>query len=456
MLWRIARRELREHLTSLRFGATFALALLLMGTSALVFSMEYQTAVREYPRQISELVDEDGKTNLRSIPCKGGNSVLRAPSPLAFCAGTGERELPNQAGFAIHRLQWVGRRGDVEGILGGTARVDWAFVIAVLLSFAAGLLTYRSIAGDLQDGTLSLVLSNPVSRGAVLSGKYLASLLALSASVAVAAVFGLLVLQLTAPIYFSADDWLKILFMGGAALLYLSCFVLIGLLCSVFSRNTTIAAVAFLFNWAFLVFVVPNLAGVIAGRLDPVRTPFQVREAARGIPDRFPFKPGMSADEVAATQLQHELAEERLLLEHVQELQRQVRLGQHLARISPASAFTYGVEEATGGGMLRFSRFVENAVRCRRAVFQAILEADKEDPESEHRYKPWSCGGPHFSHRKVDLGPAKEFRDPPPSSVEGLEAAFVDLGLLVLYNGVLFLVTFWRFVRQDVTPGSAL
>lgn len=456
MLWRIARRELREHLTSLRFGATFALALLLMGTSALVFSMEYRTAVREYPRQIRGLVNKEGKTHLQLLPCSGGNSVLRVPSPLAFCAGTGERELPDQVGFAVHGLKRVARKGDVEGILGGGARVDWAYVIAVLLSFAAGLLTYRSIAGDLQDGTLSLMLSNPVSRGAVLAGKYLASLLALTASVAVAVVFGLLVLQLTAPIHFSADDWLKILFMGGATLLYLSCFVLIGLLCSVFSRNTTIAAIAFLFNWAFLVFVVPNLAGVVAGRLDDVMTPFQVREAARGVSDRLPFKPGMSADEVAATAVQQELARERLLLEHIQGLEHQVRLGQSLARLSPAATFTYAVEEATGGGLLRFSRFVDNAVRCRREVFQAILEADKEDPESEHRYKPGSCGGPNFSHRTVDLGPAKEFRDPPPSSVEGLQAAFIDLMLLVLYNGVLFLVTYLRFVRQDVTPGSAL
>ena len=69
---------------------------------------------------------------------------------------------------------------------------------------------------------------------------------------------------------------------------------------------------------------------------------------------------------------------------------------------------------------------------------------------------PWSCGSGNFSQRVVDLGPAKEFRDPPPTGVEGLQAALMDLALLVLYNGLLFLVTFYRFARQDVAPTSGM
>ena len=37
-----------------------------------------------------------------------------------------------------------------------------------------------------------------------------------------------------------------------------------------------------------------------------------------------------------------------------------------------------------------------------------------------------------------------------------LRVGLLDLALLVLYNGVLFLTAFWRFTRQDVTPGSML
>jgi hypothetical protein len=456
MLAQILRRELREHLTSFRFAGVFTLVLLLMTTSVLVFSAEYGDLLRDYPRRISSLVDEQGQTNLASVPCQGGHSVIRMPSPLAFCAGAGDRELPDQAGMAIHGLRWLARRGQLEGLLGGATHLDWTSIVAVLLSFAAGLLTYRSIAGELQDGTLALVLSNPVSRATVLLGKYLAALLTLGAALALAAVSSLILLRLTATVDLATDQWLELGFAGMTSLLYLSCFVLIGLLCSILSRNSTIAAMTFLFAWAFLVFVVPNLGGMLAGQLGTVRTPRQIRSLSEGIPDRLPLTPGMSPQEKASVRVDRELAGERLLVEHAQELMQQVRLGQDLTRISPTSTFSFAVEEVTGGGLPRLQRFIDNAVRFRQGVFQAILEADREDPQSEHRYVPWNCGSDNFSRRTVDLGPAKEFRDPSPSSAEGLQAASVDLALLILYNGVLFLAAFRAFVRQDITPGSAL
>ena len=97
-------------------------------------------------------------------------------------------------------------------------------------------------------------------------------------------------------------------------------------------------------------------------------------------------------------------------------------------------------------------RFIDNVVRYREGLLGAMIEADKEDTASQHRYVPWRCGGSNFSHRTVDLGQAKEFRDVPPSSTEGLKAAFWDLFLLILYNMVAFAIAFWRFARQDVAP----
>jgi hypothetical protein len=40
--------------------------------------------------------------------------------------------------------------------------------------------------------------------------------------------------------------------------------------------------------------------------------------------------------------------------------------------------------------------------------------------------------------------------------MEGVQAAFMDLSLLILYNGLLFLIIFWRFARQDVAPAPGV
>lgn len=448
-------RELIEHLSSFRFGAVFLLAQATMVAGVVVFGGEYETRMREYPERVRSLVNEEGLTSLRNVPCNGGITVERRPSRLAFCAGIGERELPNQVAFAVHGLKRVQRRGDVTDVLGSGLPVDWAYIVTVLMSFAAGVLTYRSVAGEREDGTLALVLANPVSRASLLFGKYLASLLALTVPVVFGGILGILVLRLQGSVILTGEDWVKLAMVLALALLYLSCFVLIGMACSVLSRSATIAAVAFLFLWALLVFVAPNVAGMVASELGDVPTPSQMRGRAEAIVEEIPLAIGADSEEISRVSLERELAQERLLLEYVRSLEGQVQLGQHLSRMSPASAFSFAAEEIAGTGLGRFHRFVDNALRFRRQVFEAILAADAEDEESEHRYQPWSCGGNHFSHRDVDLGPARVFADPPGTSGQVLQAASLDVILLACYNVVLFLVTFAVFMRQDVTVGSA-
>jgi hypothetical protein len=222
----------------------------------------------------------------------------------------------------------------------------------------------------------------------------------------------------------------------------------------VLARGPLFSAVAFLFVWVALVFVIPSLGGILAGETAKVLTPHQIREAAATIPDRYNLAPGMEPDRVASVKLDREHAEERLLIEYVQSMVQQVRNGQNIARISPSAAFSYAAEEIIGGGTPRLLQFIGNTVRYREGFFQAVLQADRQDTGSAHRYVPWWCGQRHFSLRTVDPGPAKNFLDVPPSVSDNVAGAVWDLFLLVLYNLLAFAVAFSRFVRADVVPAA--
>ncbi len=456
MVWTIVKQELRDHVMSLRFSAIFVLAVLLMVTSVMVFSVSYTRAVGEYPKRVAGFVNEEGKVNLMMVSCQSGTVVRSLPSSLAFCSATSERELPNQAVMAAHGLSAIGRSAEPGEILSASGTMDWTFVITVLLSFGAGLLTYKSISGERRDGTLTLVLSNPLSRGTLLLGKYLAALIALAVVFFVAMLISLIALQSLGTVRFGPDDWMKIGLFGFVGIVYLSLFVLTGLLCSVFTRGPVLSAVAFLFVWTGLVFVIPNLGGVLAGQVGNVRTPLQMHEAANALADQLTLTPAMSADAAASVKLRREETRERLLIDYTQSLIQQVQLGQDLTCLSPASVFSYAAERIVGGGTFRLMHFVNNAVRFREGFLQAIIDADKLDPRSEHHYVPWWCGGNHFSQMTVDPGAAKEFRDMLPSSSEGVTAAAWNIFLLILYNVIGFAVAFWRFARQDVAPAPGM
>jgi ABC-type transport system involved in multi-copper enzyme maturation permease subunit len=236
------------------------------------------------------------------------------------------------------------------------------------------------------------------------------------------------------------------------SILFLSVFVVVGLACSVLARSPVISAVVFMLNWTFLVFVVPNLGGFLAGLIDTAPSPLEFAERSAAIDSRYPLRAGVGPLEYAEVQLKREKAHELLVIEYVNSLLHQVDLGRDITRISPASVHSYAVDAIAGVGTTRLSRFIDNVVRYREGLFQAALEADRNDPESEHRYVPWNCGSSNFSRRSVVLGNAKEFYDSAPSGLDGLAAAAWDILLLCFYNLMVFSVAFWRFITTDVAP----
>jgi hypothetical protein len=108
MFWTIVRREFLDHVMNLRFFAIFVLTLILMAISVVVFTVNYEKAMKEQPHWVSNLVGDDGKTDLRMTPCAEG-TLRQFPSALAFCSGTSENELPQRPKSFEHNGQYPER-----------------------------------------------------------------------------------------------------------------------------------------------------------------------------------------------------------------------------------------------------------------------------------------------------------------------------------------------------------
>jgi len=454
MFWTIVKRELIDHLISLRFSAVFVLTILLMVISVSVFSVEYLDTLKEFQTVPGGLVGDDGKTSLTMLPCNGWG-VHRAPSSLAFLAGEEDRQVPNLIETSLHNLHSIDREAKIGEVASGALHVDWAQAVVLLLSFAAGLLTYKSVSGELRDGTLTLLLSNPVSKATLLAAKYLAALIALAVSLIVGILAALVVLRMMGTVALTPDDWMKIVLFALVSILFLSVFVSIGLACSVFTKSPVISAVTFLLVWTIIVFVLPNVGGIIANLTSSVHSPEHYKELADAIPSNYSSRPGMDLREISAIQVQVQKAREDLLLAYAYELLNQVSIGRNITRLSPASAYSYAATEIAGLGTVRLQRFIANVVRYRENLFEAVILADKKDPQSDHVYVPWRCGASNFSRQSVDLGTATQFIDMPVPAADGLQAATGDIVLLVIGNLILVVIIFRRVAHMDVAqaPG---
>ena len=153
----------------------------------------YITQVNAYNRQIEQKlahVETHAAQGLGELAVIGPGDMPKRPSPLKFSANGADEVIPRSVimqeyGTASRSAKsgqfeayaWKGPwtlRYPLNSFDEGSAtrriKIDWVF-IGVLMSFFAILFTFDAIAGERSSGTLSLMMSNTVSRSQVLLGK---------------------------------------------------------------------------------------------------------------------------------------------------------------------------------------------------------------------------------------------------------------------------------------------
>jgi ABC-type transport system involved in multi-copper enzyme maturation permease subunit len=290
------------------------------------------------------------------------------------------------------------RQTPAESLFALFAPPDLLYIVKVLLSLVALLLSYDAISGEKERGTLRLVLSFPVARADLVLGKMAGALavvwvpfalLFLAASTALAAAGG---------VAFDAGDLLRIGLMLAAALAYVAFFLALGTLASALAPSSPRALVAALFVWALLVFVLPNAGQLVAAQVSPMpsaRTQEALRRQAFA-KNRFLSLRSEGRDpegSLAAFNREYD----RLLERHRADADALVTTSKRLCRVSPAASLTYAFTDLAGTGISDLSHLNRALVRY-KAQSLAALEAQGD---------PKASPPPPFSFRPARLGEAK-------------------------------------------------
>ncbi|MEW6755596.1 MAG: ABC transporter permease subunit, partial [Candidatus Latescibacterota bacterium] len=199
MLRVIVRKELLEHLVTLRFALGSALVVALFAVGALAWNAR---SAEQTARFIAGEQEADAQRERRASSglfyVAYGADVWCPPSAAGLLSGGYSQGLPNVAStsaFEVGQLQpradrnpWLFRRD-----------LDWTFTVGLLGSLLALLLAHDAIAGEKERGTLRQTLANRVPRDTLLWGKFLATMLALAAPMLVGATAALLIVGLGSP-----------------------------------------------------------------------------------------------------------------------------------------------------------------------------------------------------------------------------------------------------------------
>jgi hypothetical protein len=265
----------------------------LFGANALIYSLGdrgYTDQINGYNRQVRQNrnhIREQANISLAELALKGPGDIPKRPSRLIFCAGgvdeavsrsvklRSDGSISRSSGIEDedyawrHPLSLEYKVVNSESNSTGRVKINWVF-IGVLMSFFAILFTFDAIAGERARGTLSLILSNTVSRGQVLVGKYLGAFVTLMVPLVMGILLNLLIILLIGSIPFGSADWLRILGIVGLFALHISVFIFLGLFFSSRVSNAITSLVWLLLTWVCLAFVFPSLLGTFVSNLNPI------------------------------------------------------------------------------------------------------------------------------------------------------------------------------------------
>jgi ABC-type transport system involved in multi-copper enzyme maturation permease subunit len=468
-MWHITKRELYDNLNSLRFALTTILLLALMLTNAIGHLREHPKRIQKYNDAVNESLDllsSHADDSLYKLAQQGPGILIKKPSPLHFCAEGGDHLLPNyiEGGrpyvystgiIGVWNLRYPDASINLKRVGPDVTKLDWAFIIAYVLSLIALLFTFDALSGERERGTLRLMLANSVPRHTILIGKFFGALISVSIPFTLAALMNLLMISTSSAVHLNIDAWRRLGIIFFIALLYTCFFLALGLLVSARVQRSAVSLVILLLIWVTFIVFMPSTLASIASEFSPSMSADEkwtrFSQMQKEIWDKSNYVAWSKAVDRKTLEAKSafftENAEmaEGLNREYLTSKITQVQHARSITRASPATLLQHLLESFAGTGFERHLQFVDNVERYARQYREFVVDIDRSDPESLHiigvregmtEKKVLPAAVPKF---KDTLSLGKDFND---SAIEML--------LLAMFFVVLLSGAYLAFVRVEV------
>ena len=474
MLKTIIAKEVRNNILSFRFMVSFVLLFLIVTVTTLVLTGDLARRQQEYSQRQADL-----ETYLKTYAHfnRIGNILQFTQPPIPFQALI--RGLTSDVNI---------QRFDDDPLPVMFPLIDLTFIVTVLVSLVALILSYDAICGEREDGTLKLMLANGLPRSKILMAKFAGGSLTILAPFLVSLGAGMLIILAHPGISWTGADWAALALVIAGAAAYVSVFYLIGLLISSLHKSSSSSVMTSLFVWVLLVLIVPNLSPYVASYLSPTPSRIKVsRETDRlGDTDRDDLGRKLQAQYVAEVVKQYPVLEERLTGDDLKrriaedpayrkayearraaserawreaneiqgekiralrdDLQRkeqaQTSLARGLSMVSPLADFSYLATDLSSTGIRNMAHFDQIYGRWSRLFYgeyepKKVAEMKAKDPTVDYSNTPVDMtDAPRFRYTEEDLGGR-------------VQAALPPFAVLLGYGILLFAGAYTAFVRYD-------
>jgi ABC-type transport system involved in multi-copper enzyme maturation permease subunit len=463
MLKTIIIRELQDYVYSLRFIFSLMLTLFLFGTSSVSFIIEFKEQKSTYEQGMSKIRENmKNVANNASNFAQNMNAIPFIPRNSAFIASCQEESIPNTIIFsAFNVYDYNISKGNSNPFILPSKNVNWEFIIVLLFSFLAIIFTFDAVSGEKEMRTLALSISNPVSRGVLLTGKFLGTVIILTLFVVLGIVVSILILLLSGQTMITYTTVAEILGFLLLSVLLIACASAIGLLTSVLSHRANTSLLIGLMVWLILLFIIPHTTLLLSNKLFPVESSEVIAQnsnnSRKTIEASFPAgkwhsesnNPFTPDHQIRANmQMEFMLGEKKIRDNWYNSQFSQYINTSKMTLISPMFIFEMGNEHMLNGGFQRFKNNWDELHAFQEQFLSWFKAFDAKDPKSPHWYNPYEDYSTSKSKINTDEAPVYSERIVP--FTQRLSRSAIYLSLLLVYTAILFYTSFVLFLRYDV------
>ncbi|MBT4483608.1 MAG: ABC transporter permease subunit [Candidatus Latescibacteria bacterium] len=257
MLGTIIIREIQEYIKSKKLLIWMLVTIILVTITTVINIEDYAKRQQDYL---------DAKREM------GKWSVFRPPQVLSILALGKDQKLGNRAeissgSIAVNTTGYMGSfRSMHEKYLSGFGRIDFVFIVRFVLSMMVIFLAFNAVSQEKEQGTLKLMMANNLPRSMIILGKYFSGFMIILIPLLVASFISLLIMAFHTSVSLDTFDWIRIIGIIGASMLYLSAFYTMSLFVSILVKRSSIALMILLQIWIFLVIIYPNASTFIADK----------------------------------------------------------------------------------------------------------------------------------------------------------------------------------------------
>ena len=496
-LWLIIQREFVSNVLTSRFMIGFIVCLISTVAAVFVQVEDYEKRLAAYHVAVQEHQEETRTWNLYS---QINPKAHRKPNPLSIFNVGMEKSGADMVSIKLATPIWekeAQKQGSDNPFLSIFLSVDVTFVFKIVLSALAILFAYNTLSGEREDGTLKLVLSNPIPRDALVLGKYLGGMLSLFPIVVISFTLGFVIAYASSATDFDSGDLLRLFIMLVVSLLYVSICYLLGLLLSVWTKEAATTLILSMFIWGILTIVHSNIATFAVEKFPPykLQPEKEARQQVEKIWDDFKeerdsyllkkwgyihplsavshegplsvgitmsspwdlefeefytIKPIHTADvskfqEVLGYQeplrIDYANRAEEILKRREEIGERNRQLARDISRISFADAYRSAVGTITNTNRKSHNDYIGQARSYKRQVVDYLVGKDVFSARawfSSDKGKAEFVDLPVFQHQYNSLS-------------ESLSRALGDVFILLTWNVILFMGTYVSFLRYDMS-----